>query len=243
MKLIDPRVYAIEGRIKDIKRIWAVSSGKGGVGKSTLSTFISLLLNKRGYKAGLLDLDFYGPSSHLILGANNIKPIEDYGLRPADIEGIKFMSIIYFTENRPLAMRGKDISNVLIELLTITRWNNLDFLIIDMPPGMGEILLDIIRYISNLEFLVISNSSTISMETVEKLIKFLNSQNIPILGVIENMKFVPSEYIKNKCYELNIKYLGEISFCPEIENYYGNIEKLLDLRISKELNNILSFLI
>ncbi|MCX7845238.1 MAG: Mrp/NBP35 family ATP-binding protein [Dictyoglomaceae bacterium] len=242
MKLIDPRIYAIEERIKNIKRIWAVSSGKGGVGKSTLSAIISLLLNKKGYKVGLLDLDFYGPSSHLILGVKDIKPVEEYGIKPINIDGIKFMSIIYFTNNKPLVMRGKDVSDTLMELLTIIRWNNLDFLIIDMPPGMGEILLDVIRFMSKLEFLIISNSSKISMETVEKLVKFLKPQNFFILGLIENMKVSPFNYIEDKCKEFNIRYLGEIPFYPEIENYYGNFQELLNLEISKKLDNILSFL-
>lgn len=242
MKSIDPRVYAIEKRIKDIKRIWAISSGKGGVGKSTLSTFISLLLNQRGYKVGLLDLDLYGPSSHLILGAENLKPEEEYGIKPVEIGGIKFMSIIYFTENKPLAMRGKEVSDTLIELLTITCWDNLDFLVIDMPPGMGEVLLDILRLINRLEFLILSNSSRISMETVEKLVRFLKSQNLPILGLIENMKFSPSDFVKNKCTELGIKYLGSISFYPELENCYGNFQSLLGSKISMNLDNILSFL-
>ncbi|MGB9857135.1 MAG: P-loop NTPase [Dictyoglomaceae bacterium] len=242
MKSIDPRVYAIEKRIKDIKRIWAISSGKGGVGKSTLSTFISLLLSQRGYKTGLLDLDFYGPSSHLILGAGNLKPEEEYGVKPVEIYGIKLMSIIYFTENKPLVMRGKEVSDTLIELLTITRWDNLDLLIIDMPPGMGEVLLDILRFLNKLEFLIISNSSRISMETVEKLVKFLKAQNLPILGLIENMKFSSSDFVKNKCNELGIRYLGSVSFYPELENCYGNSQSLLNSMISMDLNNILSFL-
>ncbi len=242
MNLIDPRICAINERIKNIKRIWVVGSGKGGVGKSTLSAFISLILNKKGYKVGLLDLDFYGPSSHIILGVKDSKPEEEYGIKPINVDGIEFMSIIYFTENKPLLMRGKDASEALIEILTITRWGNLDFLIIDMPPGMGEILLDMIRFVANIEFLIISNSSIISMGTVEKLVKFLKDQNFFILGLIENMKFSSSDFVQNRCSELGVKYLGEISFHSELEGFYGSPQSLLSSKISKELDNILSLL-
>lgn len=240
MTLIDPRIYAINERIRNIKRIWAVGSGKGGVGKSTLSTFISLILNKKGYRVGLLDLDFYGPSSHIILGLKDSRPEEEYGIKPINVDGIEFMSIVYFTENKPLVMRGKDVSAALIEILTITHWSNLDFLIIDMPPGMGEILLDTMKFVPSLEFLIVSNSSIISMETVEKLARFLKDQNFVILGLIENMKFSSLDIIKNKCNELEIKYLGEIPFCPELEDCYGNLQDLLNFKISRELDNILS---
>lgn len=236
----DPRLSIIEERLRDIKNIIAVSSGKGGVGKSTFSAFLSLALNKKDFKVGLLDLDIYGPSTHLILDSKEKYPEEEFGLKPVNIDGINFMSIIYFTQNKPLLMRGKEITDTIVEIFTITRWGKLDYLIIDMPPGMGETLLDLLKLISNLKFLIISNSTRIAIETVEKLIKFLQERNIPILGLVENMKIKETNLIKDKCKELNVKYLGYISFYEDIENYYGNTEKITNSNILKEINHIVS---
>ena len=118
---------------------------------------------KKGYKVGLLDLDLYGPSSHIILGVKKIFPKEEIGLIPPTVSGIKFMSIVYFTQDKPSAFRGVDITNIIIEILAITQWDALDYLIIDMPPGIGDETLDVIRFIKNSEFLVITTPSKVSI--------------------------------------------------------------------------------
>jgi ATP-binding protein involved in chromosome partitioning len=241
MKLIDPRLSIIEKRLENIKRIIPVASGKGGVGKSTVSAFLALLLKEKNYKVGLLDLDLYGPSLHIFLNNSHSFPKEEYGLIPVNINNIDFMSIIYFTQNKPLIMRGKELTDTLIEIFTITRWNPLDFLIIDMPPGMGEILLDLIRLINRLEFLIVTNSTRIAMETVEKLINFLKEQNIPILGLIENMKIGDQDFVREKCNSLGIPYIGNISFYDNLENYYGNYNEIINSPISKEISQIVNF--
>lgn len=236
----DPRVSIIDKRLENVKSIIAIGSGKGGVGKSTFSSLLSLFLNKKGYKVGLLDLDIYGPSTHIILNAKDKNPEEEYGLKPIDINGIDFMSIIYFTQNKPLIMRGKELTDTILEMFTIIRWDNLDYLIIDMPPGMGEVLLDLLKFIKNLQFIVITNPTKIAMETVEKLIKFLKESNHPILGLVENMKNKNGNFVKEKCKEMNIKYLGHISFYENLEDYYGIPEKLINPNIDKEINQIVS---
>ncbi|GAG44776.1 unnamed protein product, partial [marine sediment metagenome] len=117
-----------------------------------------------------LDLDLYGPSSHIILGMNDFNfPKEDKGIIPPKINGINFMSIVYFSEDKPSPFRGVDITNIIIELLAITQWGELDYLIIDMPPGIGNEVLDVIRYIKKSEFLVVSTPSKVAMGTVGKL--------------------------------------------------------------------------
>lgn len=236
----DPRLSIIEERIRGIKDIIAVSSGKGGVGKSTFSAFLSLVLKAKNFTVGLLDLDVYGPSIHLILNSKERYPEEEYGLKPVNINGINFMSIVYFTQNKPLIMRGKELTDTIIEIFTITRWGDLDYLIIDMPPGMGETLLDLLKLIPNLKFLLITNPTKISMETVEKLINFLKERNLPILGLVENMRIKDNNFVKERCKELNIKYLGHITFYEDIENYYGNFESSIDSNILKEINHIVS---
>jgi len=154
---MEPRISVISERIKNVQRIIAVASGKGGVGKSMAASTLAASLADEGKKVGLLDLDLYGPSSHIILGVKPIGfPDEDNGINPFDVANMKFMSIIYFTGDKPGAFRGVDITNIIIELLAITQWRDLDYLIIDMPPGIGDEVLDVLSYIHNAEFLVIT---------------------------------------------------------------------------------------
>ena len=178
---MDPRTSIIEKRLTGIKRIILVASGKGGVGKSMVASNLALSLFEKGYKTGLLDLDFYGPSSHIILGVKKYGlPEEEKGIIPFDVNGIKFMSIVFFTEDKPAPFRGSDISNVIVELLAITQWGSLDFLIIDMPPGIGEETLDIIRLVKKNEFLIVTTPSKVSIGAVYKLLLILKEQNIPV---------------------------------------------------------------
>ena len=166
--MIDPRVSVIEKRLKDVNRILVVSSGKGGVGKSVFSSSAALALNVLGYKTGLLDLDFQGSSDHIILGEGVSFPEESMGIRPFKLSnGIDFVSFSLFTGESALPLRGVDTTNAILELLAVTIWDELDFLIVDLPPGIGEEVLDIIRLIKQLEFILISSSSLISVKVVK----------------------------------------------------------------------------
>ena len=162
---MEPRTSVIEKRLKNIKRIIAVASGKGGVGKSLVASSLALHLAHKGHRVGLLDLDLYGPSSHIILGVANVSPTEKQGIIPPTVHGISFMSIVYFTEEKPSPFRGVDISNIILELLAITQWGTLDFLIIDMPPGIGDETLDVIRYMKTSEFLVAVSYTHLTLPT------------------------------------------------------------------------------
>lgn len=231
--MIDARIGVIEERLKNVKRIIAVSSGKGGVGKSMVSAAIALALAKK-YKVGLLDLDFYGPSTHLILNANE-KPVEKNGILPPIIDKIKFMSIIYFTEENPAPLKGKDIINAIIELLAITIWDELDFLIIDMPPGMGEEVMAIIKFMKNAEFIAVTTPSILSWETVKKLLIFLKENKCNVVGVIENM--VMEKSIENEIKKTS-NYLGKIGFDENVENCIGEPSKLLESKFGKDVEKI-----
>jgi len=238
---MDPRTSVIDKRLAKIKKIIAVASGKGGVGKSLVASTLALILAKKGKKVGLLDLDLYGPSSHIILGLKRFRfPEEEKGILPHEIHGIKFMSIVYFTEDKPAPLRGKDITNVIIELLAITRWEDLDYLIVDMPPGIGDEILDIIRYVKKAEFLVVTTSSKVSMGAVSKLLKILKELELPVIGVIENMKLDNSEYIKNNVSDFSIKYLGSILFDKNLEEGIGSPAILLQSNFSKDLDKIIT---
>lgn len=236
--MIDPRTSIIGERLTRINRIMAVSSGKGGVGKSMLATTLALTLAKNGYKVGLLDLDFTSPSTHIILGAQNIQPKEEKGLVPPIVHDIEYMSLVYFVGDNPAPLRGADISNALIELLAITQWGLLDFLIIDMPPGIGDVILDLIRLIKRIEFLIVTTPSLLAFQTVKKQVSLLNELKMPIIGVVENMKMDVGEDIEEETGKLGLKYLGEIPYDPKVEGAIGNEGELLNTVIAKKLRKI-----
>jgi len=238
---MDARISVIDKRLKNIKRIISVASGKGGVGKSLVASSLALNLAKKGYKVGLLDLDLYGPSSHIILGIKKQGfPEEEKGIIPPKIHDISFMSIVYFSEDKPSAFRGIDISNIIIELLAITQWGKLDYLIVDMPPGIGDETLDLIKLVKKSEFLVVSTPSKVSMGGVNKLLLMLKELKLPVIGVIENMKMKKSDYIKDKTLEISIKYLDSIYFDQNLEESIGNPDKLLETSFMRDLDKIIS---
>jgi ATP-binding protein involved in chromosome partitioning len=229
----------IDERLKEIRNVFAVSSGKGGVGKSLIASTLALKLAKKGLRAGLFDLDFTSPSTHIIFGIERTKPIEDKGLIPPEVHGLKYMSIIYYSGNYATPLRGTDVSNALIELLSVTRWGKLDILLIDMPPGLGDATLDIIRLIENIKFLVITTPSQLAFETVRKLLSLLKRLNVSVIGVIENMNMDENNYVKQQVQRLGIPYLGQIPFDTEIENAIGNANKLLKTAFAKNIETIL----
>ncbi len=236
--MIDPRVKAIEERTKDVKRIIPVVSGKGGVGKSLVSATLSLILKDMGYKVGLLDLDFHGASAHIILNADISKlPEEEKGVIPPEVEGFKFMSIVFYSEDKATPLRGIEISDALIELMAITRWNTLDFLIIDMPPGMGDQLLDILRFLKRGEFVVVATPSPLTINVVQKLLSLLIEQKMKILGIIENMVRDLST-IKKIAAEKNVEYLGEVKFDPNIDRSIGRAKDILTTNFGRDIKKI-----
>jgi ATP-binding protein involved in chromosome partitioning len=236
--MIDPRVKAIEERLKDVKRVVAVVSGKGGVGKSLVSATLALNLRDMGYKVGLLDLDFHGASAHVILNADISKlPDEEKGVVPPTVEGMKFMSIVFYSEDRPNPLRGREISDALIEIMAITRWDELDFLIIDMPPGMGDQFLDLLRFLKMGEFMVVGTPSPLAMNVVNKLLSLLTEQNRKILGIAENM--VRDEGILiNLASEMGVNYLGTIHFDEEVDRWIGYPDALMKTKFASDVKKI-----
>jgi len=236
--MADPRISIIEERLKGVNNIIAVSSGKGGVGKSLIASTLALTLARRGYKVGLFDLDFTSPSTHVILGVEGLQPKEEKGIIPPQVHGLRYMSIVYYSGEYASPLRGADVSNALIELLAITRWNNLDFLIIDMPPGISDATLDIIRLVKRINFLMVTTPSRLAFETVRKLIDLLSELRIPIMGVVENMKMKESQFIQQQVEDRGITFLGEIPFDTELEEAIGNVNKLLATQFSEKLGEI-----
>jgi ATP-binding protein involved in chromosome partitioning len=236
--MIDPRVNVIDKRLANIKRIIAVSSGKGGVGKSLVASTLALTLKSEGYTVGLFDIDFTSPSTHIILNAPTVFPQEDKGIVPSLVCGIRYMSLVYFVGEKPAPLRGIDVSNVLIELLAVTQWGNLDFLIIDMPPGIGDILLDMLRLINRAEFLIVTTSSLLAFETVKKQVSLLHELKASIIGLVENMKQTHSICIESQTKKLGLPFLGEIIFDSTVEAAIGDENKLPDTNIGQTLKQV-----
>ena len=236
---MDPRLVIINKRIINVDRLIAVSGGKGGIGKSMVSSTLALTLSKLGYKVGLLDLDFCSPSAHVILGINGIYPEEKNGIIPPEIYGMKFMSVVYYAGNNPSPLRGIDVSNAIIELLAITLWDKLDFLVIDMPPGIGDALLDTIRLMKRAEFLIVTTQSIVTLETVKKVLSLLKELRMPIIGIIENMKFKDSSLVKEQLKRFNLPVLGEILFDKDLEESLGNINKLIKTEFAQNIKKII----
>jgi len=236
--MTDPRIGIIDERLKEVNKIIAVSSGKGGVGKSLIASTLALTLARRHYKVGLFDLDFTSPSTHIILGVEDLKPREEKGIIPPQVHGLKYMSIVYYSGEYASPLRGAEVSNALIELLAITRWNNLDFLIIDMPPGISDATLDVIRLVKRIDFLIVTMPSRLAFETVRKLIDLLSELRVSIIGVIENMKVKKSGFVQQQVESRGLTFWGEIPFDAELEEAIGDVNKLSATHFGKKLREI-----
>jgi len=235
---MDPRLGIVEERLKGIRRLIAVSGGKGGIGKSSIASALALILSQRGHRVGLLDLDFCGPSAHVILGIEGKYPEEEKGIIPPEAHGIRFMSITYYAGDNPSPLRGIDVSNAMIELLAITRWGDLDFLIIDMPPGIGDATLDLVRLVGKASFLIITTGSRVALETVKKMLVMLKELNAPIVGVIQNMKFPGSPGVESEIEALGLPFLGEIGFDAGFEDAIGDVDRLSRTGLVRDLRGI-----
>ncbi|MCL1978272.1 MAG: Mrp/NBP35 family ATP-binding protein [Candidatus Bathyarchaeota archaeon] len=238
--MIDPRVNVIDSRLANVKRIIVVSSGKGGVGKSMVATTLALILKDEGYKVGLFDLDFTSPSTHVILNAPVTVPQEDKGIVPVSVKGLKYMSMVYFVGENPAPLRGVDVSNALIELLAVTQWGELDFLIIDMPPGIGDVILDLLRLIKRAEFLIVTTSSLLAFETVKKQVALLCELKASIIGLVENMKQASNinNSIEIEARNVGLRFLGEIVFDSTVETSFGDEVKLLGTSVGRMLKRV-----
>jgi ATP-binding protein involved in chromosome partitioning len=148
------------------------------------------------------------------------------------------MSLVYFVGDNPAPLRGADTSNALIELLSVTKWGKLDFLVIDMPPGISDAILDLVRLIKGIEFLIVTTPSLLAFETVKRQVKLLCELKMPIVGIIENMKMDKANSIQVQTEKLGLKYLGAISFDQEVEAAIGNETKLLNTAVGKTVEQV-----
>ncbi|MEN5233760.1 Mrp/NBP35 family ATP-binding protein [Sphingobacterium faecium] len=239
------RVLGKEGnQLLGIKNIILVSSGKGGVGKSTVAANLALSLHAKGAKTGLLDADIYGPSLPIMFGLEGEKPQsvqhEDGTVKIQPIEkfGIKLLSIGFFTDpNQPIPWRGPMATSAIKQLLNDTDWGDLDYLVIDMPPGTGDIHITVAQNYPIAGAVIVTTPQQVALaDAIKGMGMFLmDSINIPLLGIVENMAyFTPAELPENKYYifgkgggmrlaeEYKIPFLGEIPLLKGISDAGDN---------------------
>ncbi|MCF3933152.1 Mrp/NBP35 family ATP-binding protein [Acuticoccus sp. M5D2P5] len=177
------------GAVPGIAQIIAVGSGKGGVGKSTVTINLAVSLAARGLRVGLLDADIYGPSVPTLVGAGDRKPTsEDGGLLPIEAHGIKVMSIGFLVDpDKAVVWRGPMATGALTQLMRDTRWGELDCLLIDMPPGTGDIQISLAQQTPLAGAVIVTTPQDLSLIDVRKAAQMFAAVNVPILGVVENM--------------------------------------------------------
>ena len=195
--------------LPNIKNIIAVTSGKGGVGKSTVASNLAVGLTKKGFKVGLIDADIYGPSVPLMFDCQHYRPVSKVVngkqmIVPAENYGVKILSIGFFAElNQAIVWRGPMAVKALNQLLFDAIWGELDYLIIDSPPGTGDIHLSIVQALPLTGAIIVSTPQSIALADARKAIGMfkLDNINVPVLGIVENMSwFTPEELPNSKYY-------------------------------------------
>ncbi len=228
----------IKGKaIPGISNIIAVASGKGGVGKSTITANLAVTLAKMGFKVGVLDADIYGPSMPIMFDVENEKPISvevdgKSKMKPVESYEIKILSIGFFTApSQAVIWRGPMASKALNQMIFDADWGQLDFMLIDLPPGTGDIHLSIMQSLPITGAVVVSTPQAVALADAKKGVSMFlsDSINVPVLGIIENMAyFTPEELPNNKYYifgkegaknlaeDLQVPFLGEVPLVQSI---------------------------
>ena len=228
----------IKGKsIPGIKNIIAVASGKGGVGKSTVTANLAVTLTKMGFSVGILDADIYGPSMPIMFDVENEKPVSilvdgKSKMKPVESYEVKILSIGFFTApSQAVIWRGPMASKALNQMIFDADWGELDFMLIDLPPGTGDIHLSIVQSLPITGAVVVSTPQAVALADAKKGVSMFLSEaiNVPVLGIIENMAyFTPEELPENKYYifgkegaknlseDLGVPFLGEIPIVQSI---------------------------
>ena len=238
VKIETPEKPEIKGKsIPGIKNIVAVASGKGGVGKSTVTANLAVTLAKMGFSVGILDADIYGPSMPIMFDVENEKPLSvqvdgKSKMKPIENHGVKMLSIGFFTSpSQAVIWRGPMASKALNQMIFDADWGELDFLLLDLPPGTGDIHLSIVQALPITGVVVVSTPQAVALADAKKGVAMFMSEaiNVPVLGIIENMAyFTPEELPNNKYYifgqegaknlaeDLEVPFLGEVPIVQSI---------------------------
>lgn len=230
-------INTVENKLPGIKNIIAVASGKGGVGKSTITANMAISLQKMGFNVGILDADVYGPSIHLMFDVADARPLSvtvdgQSKMQPIESYGVKILSLGFFTgANQAVIWRGAMASKALNQMIFDANWGELDFLLIDLPPGTGDIHLSIVQSVAVTGAVIVSTPQNIALADAKKGVAMFEQAdiNVPVLGIVENMSyFTPAELPDNKYYifgkdgaknlaeDSNTTFLGEVPLVQSI---------------------------
>jgi len=248
MDEITPKISFKKIKIKGVKKIIAISSGKGGVGKSTVAVNLAIAFRNLKYNVGILDADVYGPSIPKLMGISE-KPKSEDGINLIPIKkfDIQCMSIGFMvSEETPMIWRGPMVASTIKTFVNKVLWNNIDFLIIDMPPGTGDALLTFSQEVDIDGAVIVTTPQNIAVIDVKRGIEMFKRTNVKILGIIENMKSFKSadgvehfifgkDGAKNIAEKYNIEILGHIPIDIEISKGCDNGEPFL---LNNESNNL-----
>src|SRR5580658_3863811 len=215
-----------------VANIVAIGSGKGGVGKTTLAVNIAVALARLGYKVGLIDADIYGPNVPLMMGASRQPRILDGNqIEPIAAHGVKFISIgLISPGDKPMVMRGPMLHQIIRQFLQQVRWGELDFLLVDLPPGTGDVVISLVQTVPLTGAVVISTGSSVALQDARKALEMFHQVNVEVLGLVENM----SQFTCPHCHQMidifssggaertakqaNLAFLGSIELDPEIRH-------------------------
>ncbi len=215
--------------IPGVRHLVAIGSGKGGVGKTTVSVNLALALHKLGRKVGLLDADVYGPNVPLMMGTRETPTGHAESIRPIEKFGVKLMSMGFLNPgDKPLVWRGPMLHSVIQQFLRNVVWGELDYLLIDLPPGTGDVALSLVQTAPLSGAIVVTTPSDVSLEDARKAVNMFAQVRVPILGLVENMSYlvVPStgERIdvfgqgggRRTAEQMGVPFLGELALDPEV---------------------------
>ena len=244
-------------KIDGIKNIIAVASGKGGVGKSTITANLAITLAKMGFKVGVLDADVYGPSMPIMFDVEGERPLSvnidgRSKMKPIENHGVKLLSLGFFTQpNQAVIWRGPMASKALNQMIFDAAWGELDFMLLDLPPGTGDIHLSIVQSLPITGAVIVSTPQNIALADAKKGVAMFDQKNIqvPVLGLIENMSyFTPAELPENKYYifgkdgvknlaeDMSTTFLGEIPLVQSIREA-SDVGRPVALQTNSPLEN------
>jgi len=216
--------------IAGVKNLVAVASGKGGVGKTTVAVNLAIALKNMGHAVGLLDADVYGPNVPVMLGTNEQpRAVDERTIIPVEAYGLKMISMgLLSPSDKPLVWRGPMLHSVIQQFLRSTQWGQLDYLIVDLPPGTGDVQLTLIQSVSVSGAVVVTTPSIVALADVRKAIEMFRQVNVEILGVVENMSYFNCPHCKGRidvfghgegqhmAKNFGVPFLGEIEIDPQI---------------------------
>src|SRR5579863_6763863 len=215
--------------IAGVQNLIAVGSGKGGVGKTTVAVNLSIALAHLGYKTGLLDADVYGPNVPLMMGTNQAPAAIGERIQPLQNYGVKLMSMGFLSPgDKPLVWRGPMLHSVIQQFLRGVDWGELDYLVIDLPPGTGDVQLTLIQTAPITGAIVVTTPSDVSLEDARKAVHMFHQVRVPILGIVENMSYLMCPHCNERidvfsygggrrtAEQMQVHFLGELPLNPEV---------------------------